>query len=257
VEEIENEPFQPMYRRKPVGEQVTGWAARLCAYFWPSPAVDYIITHKIITPLLHSAQELATALEHNGKWTDSEGERAVELAEEIFQWGGVPQLRPTSEVVRHVFENALAARRVHQDAPMNSGWTKVVSFATAHLEGKPGRHPQTIWDSRVATSLTWRLDRMFTEAGINELSRLFPSIGTVAGRGGTRPRALQLRWPIGYRRWPCQFAGSTLVGQISDVLNHGARLDSGGPYMEMPLPNGSTGQWTVRGVEMVLFGDGW
>jgi len=256
VEEIENEPFQPMYRRKSVGEPVTGWAARLCAYFWPSPDVGYLATHAIIAPMLCYAQELATELERNGEWTVSEGNQAVELAEGIFTWGGVPQPTPTPDTVQHVFENALAAKVVHSDAPMNSGWTKVASFATAHLEERPGRHPQTIWDSRVATSMIWRQDRLLTEAGINEPSRFFPDIGTVAGRGGTRPRVLRLRWPVGYGRWTCQFEGSLLVEEIRDVLNHGARQDSGGPYPEMPIPDGGAGLWTIRGVEMVLFCDG-
>ena len=257
VEEMENEPFQPMYRRKPIGEPVTGWAARLRTYFWPSPDVDYLTTHEIISPMLHCAQELATELERNGEWTESEGERAVELAEGIFRWGGVPQPTPTPDVVQHVFENALAARSVHPDAPMNSGWTKVASFATAHIEGKADKHPQTIWDSRVATSLTWRLDRLLDEAGINEPSRLFHSIGTVAGRGGTRPRELRLRWFIGYGRWPCQFAGSALVEEIRNVLNCGVSSDTRKRYSEMPLPDGGTDTWTVRGVESVLFSDGY
>ena len=257
VEEIEKEPFQPMYRRKAVGEPVMGWADRLRAYFWPSPDTGYLATHAKIAPLLRTAQELAIGLEQNGGWSASEGARAVDLAEGIFRWGGVPQPTPRPDTVRNVFENALAARAIHLDAPMNSGWTKVTAFATAHLEGEPDRHTQTIWDSRVATSVTGRLDRLLSSVGIDETSGLFPSIGTVAGRGGTRPRELLLRWPVGYGRWSCQFAGSALVEQVRDMLNHEAMPDTGEPYTQMPLPDGGTGPWEVRGVEMVLFGDGY
>ena len=257
VEEIDKEPFQPMYRRKPVGEPVTGWADRLRAYFWPSPDVDYLTTHANTAPMLRRARELAMELERNGEWSVSEGKQAVELAGGIFRWGGVPQPTPDPDVVQHVFVNALAARMVHPDAPMNSGWTKVASFATAHLEGEQGRHPQTIWDSRVATSLIWRLDRLLHEVVINEPSLVFPDIGTVAGRGGTRPRELRLRWPVGYGRWSCQFVGSALVEQVRDVLNHGVRPNSAEPYPQMPLPDRGTDPWTVRGVEMVLFSDGY
>ena len=257
MEGVENEPFQPMYRRKPIGEPVTGWDARLLAYFWPSPEVGYLATHTNTAPLLRRARELATGLERSGEWTASEGKQAVELAEGIFRWGGVPQPTPDPDVVQHVFENALGARMVHPDAPMNSGWTKVASFATAHLEGRSGMHPLAIWDSRVATSLTWRLDRLLTEAGISEPSRLFPNIGTVAGRGGTRPRELRLRWPVGYGRWSCQFEGSALVEEMRDLLNRGARPETGEPYPKMPLPEGGIGLWTVRGVEMVFFAEGY
>jgi hypothetical protein len=79
---------------------------------------------------------------------------------------------------------------------------------------------------------------------------LFPGIGTVAGQGGTRPRALTRRWPSSYGKWSGQVAGSALVRDIRDILNRG-------DYPKMPLPDGGVGPWTTRGVEMVLFMDGY
>ena len=47
-----------------------------------------------------------------------------------------------------------------------------------------------------------------------------------------------------------QDAGSGLVYEIRNLLDADA-------YPAMPLPDGSTGPWTIRGVESVLFMDGY
>lgn len=60
--------------------------------------------------------------------------------------------------VRHTLANAELNRVEHPKAPVNSGYTKVASFATVWLVGVAGRRPQAINDSRVATALTCRLD---------------------------------------------------------------------------------------------------
>lgn len=135
---------------------------------------------------------------------------------------------------------------------MNSGWTKVAAFATAHLEGLDGGTPQVIWDSRVATSVIGRLDRILAADTQEDPRAIFPDIGTVPGQGGTRPREFAMVWPVGYRRWATQISGSALVREIRDVLNERDNL-----YPHMPLSDGSTGRWTTRGVEMVLFMDGY
>jgi len=140
---------------------------------------------------------------------------------------------------------------------MNSGWTKVAAFATVHLEGMPDRHPQAIWDSRVSTAIVWRLDQLLAAAGAAEVPDALRDIGAVPGRGGTRPRDLILRWRNGYGSWRCQFAGSRFVKAMRDVLNSRHRPSSAEGYARMPLPDGTCAPWTVRGVEMVLFCDGY
>ncbi|TXF97871.1 hypothetical protein [Massilia arenae] len=245
VRQIHAEPFQPAYRKKTFGAPVTGWDARLKAYFWPLPAQDYVRTSTAVQQLAGRARALAEILDSDRAWGDEEGSMAVALAHDIFAWGGVPQNPETvtPATVREVF---LAALNNHgaSKAHMNSGWTKVAAFATAHLEDHGQRHPQVIWDSRVATAIIGRLDRIAVPAS------LFPGIGTVPGQGGTRPRPLTSAWPQGYRSWASQVAGSALVREIRDILNRG-------DYPKMPLPDGGEGPWTTRGVEMVLFMDGY
>jgi len=246
---IEEEPYQPMYRRRPHGPSVKGWSERLKAYFWPQPDFDYKVTCERLLPLLNTASRLSAKVDKNLDWTNDEREEAVVFSVAVFKWGGVPQPLPSAEDARRVFESVLFGVE-KSGSPMNSGWTKVAAFATAHLENQACRHPLAVWDSRVATSITARLDKLLVEAALRAPNKIFTDIGAVSGRGGTRPRQLSLDWPNGYRSWPCQFAGSRLIESLRDILNETS-------YPSMPLPDGSAVKWTVRGVEMVLFGDGY
>ena len=136
---------------------------------------------------------------------------------------------------------------------MNSGWTKVASFATDIRA-----NAQTIWDSRVSTSIVWRFDRLLRSHTLQPgcVLQHWP-IGLVKGRasgsGGPRARSYSLQgWPNGYGKWRCNLAGGRLVREMVDVLNnpnHG--------YPRMPLPDGSVGAWNVFGVGLVLFMDGY
>lgn len=258
VDEIDAAPFERMYRRTSLGEPtITGWDKRLEAYFWPHPARGYSYTCDQLQGMLDDARVLAEKLDAapnpETAWSPEEKETAVALANRIFVWGGVPQ-KPatvTAENVQRVFQNALDAR-AESTALMNSGWTKVAAFATAHLEQRHPDRTQVIWDSRVATSIIWRLDRILGSSLKQNPRDLFPCIGTVQGQGGTRPRQLLHAWPGGYRKWSAQISGSAIVREIRDILN---RPDHG--YPRMPLPDGSRTAWTTRGVEMVLFMDGY
>lgn len=248
VAQIHAQPFQAHYRRKPHGPAQQGWPARLQGYFWPMPSQGYRQVSAALADLLTDAEALARALAH-APWGHAQQQQAVALALRIFEWGGVAQdpATVTAENVMHVFGDALA-NNARSTAPMNSGWTKVAAFATAHLEADG--LPQVIWDSRVATALIGRLDTLLPASRLPSDAAL--CIGTVPGRGGTRPRPLARKWPAGYQRWDTQVAGSMLVRRMRDVLNDPTRA-----YPDMPLPAGGSGAWTTRGVEMVLFMDGY
>ncbi len=134
--------------------------------------------------------------------------RAIVLAWSMLTWGGVTRQSAFSEAtVEAVFRRALGLGG-GDAALMTSGWTKVVAMATALLEGEADRAPHAIWDSRVCSSLVWRLDRMLADLPGTDPGKLFPGSGVVGGRGGTRPRSLMLRWAHPYGRWWGQEAGS-------------------------------------------------
>lgn len=253
VKGIDSDPYQPMYRGKPVGKPVRGWDKRLQSYFWPNPKVGLVATEVRLKPILSTCKMLATLIEKGQAWTGPNQTTAVSVANDIFKWGGVPQdpKTVTSRNVRKVFEAAITGRAA-SGTLMNSGWTKVAAFATAHLDtGKPHASPQVIWDSRVSTSIIRRLDNIFHSEDLKSLPTAYASVGLVGGQGGTRknPPKLKLKWKNGYGRWDAQFAGSAFVRAVCQHLNANG--------MKMTRPDGKQSKWTVRGVEMVLFGDGY
>jgi hypothetical protein len=250
VDELHQDAFQPRYRREPYGNPVTGWPARLRSYFWPHPVMDLRATAETLAPWFDEAGALSRRLLDGAGWGSEERRRAAVLAWSMLTWGGVTRQEAFSEAtVEAVYRRALGLDQ-GEGAPMNSGWTKVAAMATAFLEGEWDRAPHVIWDSRVSTSIVWRLDRTLAETRVVDPKRSFLGLGVVGGRGGTRPRSLRLRWAHPYGRWWGQEAGSAIVREIRDVLNEGS-------HGWMPLPDGGEGRWTIRGVESVLFMDGY
>lgn len=238
VDWIDTEPYQPRYRGHDFGEPVSGWAQRLQGYFWPKPSAHLDANRERLAPLLSTAAELA---ETAGHWTDAERKRAAAFAQDVFVWGGVPQRPFPEEATELVFVSALTGKKLDR-ALMNSGWTKVAAFATAHLAAD---RQLVIWDSRVAHSLIRRMDALLMANGHDAIPPYLADIGRVAGRGGTRNEvSYALRWSDGYGKWPSVFAGSALVREIRDELNR-----------KRHQPEAI--KWTTRMVEMVLFMDGY
>ncbi len=232
------------------------WDDRLRNYVWKGRT--FFETQRDLAGILWRGSVLARLLEPPGRWNQEDEAQAVKWAMEIFAWGGTRQRQPvTPTKVAGVLANAMRGGLSETNAPMNSGYTKVASFATAFLEGEPGRTPQVINDSRVAAALTSRLDCELQRRGLDP-GQVFPGLGTVnAARGGTRPRQLSLNWPSAYGRWSGQFAATQVVKCIRDILNE--RSPEGGhifPRMPCPEPEDNC-DWTMRAVEAVLFMDGY
>ncbi len=256
VQWIDEEPYQPMYQRKALGEAVSSWNERLQSFFWPKPRTGYAEFSVAATPMTYYSSVLASRVESATEWTQTEKEYAVRVANEIFNLMGMPQREVSHENVRAVFKAALAEDE-KATAKMNCGWSYLAAFATAHLERKKDRLPQAGWNSRVSASVVTRLDFLFSEAGVVELEGRFPGIGLTPGWGGTRPREYDLNWPSGYRDWTSHLAGSRLIRSIRDILNAETDVKGRLKYRPMPLLGGDRGPWTCRGVELVLFGDGY
>lgn len=247
VEQINVDEYQPMFRLNSIGEKVKGWDARLRAYFWPNPGIGVAQTEKLLQPILDCCKALAETVQQGRPWTNIEQNSSVTVANEIFKWGGVPQdpFKVIPNNIRNVFEAALTGK-VPSGTPMNSGWTKVAAFATAHLVDG-----QVIWDSRVSASIVRRLDSIFRKNELKSIPPAYEGIGLIAGQGGTRknPPKLNFHWRNGYGRWDAQLIGSAFVHEVRRYLNDSQRKISG--------PAVKKRDWTVRCVEMVLFGDGY
>lgn len=253
---IADAPYQAYYLKQPVGEAVAGWGERLSAFFWPKPRIDYSLYQASLNPLIYRVSELATTLDKGESWDQEWRDMAVKTSQELFLNSGTPQKEVTIEHVEAVIQAALSADP-RSTAKINSGWSYLASLATAHLEGQAGRLPMVHWNSRVASSILSRLDFLLTEAGVTKLGERFENIGSVPGWGGTRPRQYTLDWPNGYRCWKSQIAASKLVNQMAKHLNSELQQDDSKRYAAMPLVNGGTGDWSVLGVQAVLFGDGY
>jgi hypothetical protein len=248
--QLEEKEFQPCWRRKPIGGPVHGWGQRLQAYFWPSPGTGYRKTAAMWQEFTDRARPPSERIEAGGRWTANERSEVVKLALDILAWGRVPQPPFGADTVESVFRSSLSGS-AEGGAPMNSGWSKVAAFATAHHEGHPELYPQAIWDSRVSTSLVTRLDALLASDGVEDSQDLFPRVGFVPGRGGKREELpLRLWWPNTYRSWSGHLAGSELVRELRDLLNCSS-------IPPMPLPDGGEGPWTIMGVGNVLFMDGY
>ncbi len=253
---IEEDPYQPMYQRKPVGDAVSSWHDMLSVFFWPKPRTGYAQFAFAAAPLLYYSSELASTVVKGQPWSDIENKFAVKVASEIFDLIGLPQRGITAENIRAVFEAAINEDQ-NSNAKMNSGWSYLAAFATACFETDPDRLPQVGWSSRVSSAIITRLDFLLSEAGVTELGDRFPGIGVMPGWGGTRPREFELDWPSGYRSWSSHLAGSRLIRTIRDILNTEKDENGNLKYDVMPIVGGGRGPWTVRGVEMSLFGDGY
>lgn len=224
------------------------WDERLRNYVWKGRT--FVETQRELADIMWQGSVLSRFIERDIEWTKQDQARAVAWATTIFTWGGTRQKSlVTWQKVRATLANAVFNRIMYGSAPMNSGYTKVASFGTTYLEERASGIPQVINDSRVATSLTCRLESIFKEKKWG-LAGLFPGLGKVeAARGGTRPRSLTLDWPDAYQKWSGQFAATAVVLAIRDILN-----EDGFPNM----PFGEHDEcWTARGVEAVLFMDGY
>lgn len=235
-----------------------GWDNRMKAYAYAKrghpPA--WPLVHFETAPFIEGLDSIVRAYDWNAiqsldQIAKADYIRLQDLAKQVCSWGGVPQRRGYSAVWKVIKSAVLNSW--HFDAPINSGWTKVASLATARLP-----NAQTIWDSRVSTSLVWRLDSILRGRHLQPSAILATyCLGLVRGRsngpGKARARHYHSRdWPNGYRKWPCHFGGSQLVRDIVDLLN-----DPSNAYPRMPLPDGGIGQWDVFGVGLVLFMDGY
>lgn len=252
VDWIQRDPYHP-----PMGRpSVVGWDHRIKTYAYATKAnpPSWQRVYGDVSQLIAGLQHIIAAYNWQvvgsvANLTPAHNTNIQSLAEQVCIWGGVRQRNGYADAWKVIKSAVLGAQ--HHGAPMNSGWTKVAAFATDGASNS-----QTIWDSRVATSLIWRLDRILHASALAPASVLgLYAIGRVLGRaylpGMPRHRAYNFAWPSGYGKWSCHFAAGQLVRDMVNVLNDPAK-----GYPPMPTPAGGAAQWDVFGVGLVLFMDG-
>jgi hypothetical protein len=242
VETLAQRPFQFYSRRgrcwHPTGPG-HGWAERLAAYRWPTLTDGWEANDRRINGFVAKGKVLGRRWNPNDPAFQADLEA---LFRDVSVWGGVRKPRVSAAVLASTVDTALReidAGHLPSSA-INSAWTKLYAVL----------RPDTviIFDSRVATALTSILDPHMEELHGSAAWAPYAHLGTVGGRGGTRPRRLAHRWPVGYQRWDSQLAANRLGIAVRDELNRRT-----GPLYSKA--DGS--QWTLREVEAVLFMEGY
>lgn len=232
----------------------TGWPDRLRNYEWqPKKGFDGIGE---ASRLMAEFEPLARRIDAGEVLDEEENRRLHDLVKQTFAWGGVERGASKQNPPPHEIQAVIRSAHRWTDAGafMDAGWTKVAAFSTAWVEAE-GRTPQIIYDSRVAIGLIRNVEKLALAEGARWPSSLLPlfqaHLRSVPGRNAAKLAALSLTWRSGYRQWDAQFFGSLLVSLMRDALNA-----SPGRYGRMPHAT-SDGPWTMRGVEMVMFMEGY
>jgi hypothetical protein len=249
--------YTPRRARGRVTTTLHGWSERLKNYEWPYGTGFVDASHQVAA-LADSLRLLSVKLDQGQQLSPQEGHQLQEATQRVFRWGGVTRgaskESPSVHLISSVILSALRWQRMDM-APMDSGWTKVAAFSTDWLDGTD-RTPQVIYDSRVANSLLRNVEKLSRGDYGGWLLGLLPTLQhhlrTVPGRGGTRDQPYQLRWKSGYGRWDAQVFASLLVRMMRDALNEDPQR-----YGLMPNADSPDSAWTMRGVEIVLFMDGY
>lgn len=202
---LEHEPFQIYDRRRRKihpAQPAQGLDARLNSYFWPSPNMSFSATEQELMGFIARAKVLSLDLEAHGN-------EILSLFASICQWGGVrTPTQDANEVVANL--RRAGSRSAQQAAAMNSAWTKLYAMF----------YPDdfVIYDSRVATALVTIAEAVMTDTELSEFKTLYPHLGFINGRGGSRPRASRTVWRNAYKSWPAQLDANRLVGAIVCAL---------------------------------------
>lgn len=255
VHQIENEPhiYAPRKERGRRTVSSKGWRERLRNYEWKTDPDRAEEDRRLPVEF----QPIARKIDAGEPLTADDREILKSLAKRTFKWGnvtkGASKQDPSGDQVEAVIASALRWRQVN-DAFMDSGWTKVAAFATSWLEDT-NRTPQIIFDSRVAAGLIRNVERTILahdgEWPDHFKDFLQDQLRWVPGRDADKLKSLQLRWKSGYKKWEPQFFDSLLVRLMRDALN--AQPEG---YGLMPSAEGER-PWTMRGVEMVMFMEGY
>jgi hypothetical protein len=242
VRYVAEAPFQEYRRRKPYGPTKHGWGERLAAYYWNG---DWQTTCARLVRVSSQIQRAISKLEKRANDRVA-AEELLNGFKDACVWGNVrlpePDSRALAAEVLNVWEMLSQGQVPPSNCRLNSAWTKLYALAIPDS--------CVIYDSRVATAVTSILDPTMRFASQAKW-QAYRNLGTVPGRGGSRPRDLYWHWPNGYRVWASQTAANLLCREVVGKLNRQAVQQPDCRKIEDLSP------WTLREVEAVLFMEGY
>lgn len=237
------------YNWSPMFPTAKGWGERIkqFSYAQATPVLAFKNIRSDIAPIIKNLSGLNPELG----------------AMQTIAWGGLQKKHYDFSMARAVIAKS-QGKEIQGNIPMNSGWTKVAALASMGGRNPTSAH-QSIWDSRMSTSIIHRLDMLGTTPNIweNIAAKLEFSASylTTSGRGGTRtgmrvfknfkPKKNQLT------TWSSHFWESQLVIEIAGILNTPQYKYPKMPYYDIQAKKIILRKWDVWGVGMVLFMDGY
>jgi len=260
VKVLNEREFRYVPRKGPPGELAKSWIQRFMGYRWGSSS-DPFSDLDLIISIQSSLESGREELINSGRFSPASHTRVQAAVLDLFKWGRVtrgeghdpPNMRFVESVLKTAFHCSDSF-----NAPLDSAWTKLAAISTSSVKITDNRFPQVIFDSRVSVALLESIDAVCElDSRYTELKDAYrkAGLGYVSGRGGNRlARVASLHkkgWKSGYGKWSAQFVASRLVAKMVLVLNSTEHIP------RMPGPNGITQPWDTRGVEKVLFMDGY
>jgi hypothetical protein len=239
IDQIEQHQFRHLYRNRATGHEARGWSGGLQMFSENKSTPNASGHFRWLSQILKQSSEANTET------------CKVKCANEILAWGGMPTRIDNNargyRILNDVIRSAREGQRLN-GAPMNSSYTKIAAIFGYGQNN-------TIWDSRVSTSLCLRLACLISDLNIppKDANLLFPNLGYIPGlshRVKRRLGEIQRYWPNVYQSWEGHFAGAKVLTRISELLCQR-------PEIKCPTftDDIDAGKWTRWKVNMVFFSD--
>ncbi len=242
IEYIARLPFQ-LYEKNaetifPV-EPVLGWTQRLHSYRWPSLSEGWETNHQKYAALSLQLKDLHVP-------DIQQSQNAKKLQDIFFQicfWTqvNIPENNP-GNLAREVQEvvSRLQVNELPVGYRINAAWSKLYALML------PDNF--VMYDSRISAALLSILDPFMNVVSRHSTWEKYNFLGSIPGRGGTRPRKYSWKWKNGYGNWKTQISANKLLLDIQSKLNS---EENNEPLM------GNKRNWTLREIEAVLFMQGY
>ncbi len=217
-----------------------GWTERLKSYRWPTLNEGWETNHSQYTAFRFQLQDL-----HIG--SIQEPHNARKLQDIFFQicfWNHIPLPENNSAILAREVQEVIC-RLQENEIPVgyriNVAWSKLYALLL----------PENFvfYDSRISTALLSILDPYMNVISRTEIWEKYNFLGSIPGRGGTRPRKYSWKWKNGYGNWKTQISANRLLLDIQSRLNSEEGKNN-------PL-SGNQRNWTLHESESVLFMQGY
>lgn len=243
IEYIARLPFQLYEKNMDTifpGSPAIGWTERLKSYRWPSLGDGWETNNQKNTAFRLQLQELDME-------NIQQAQNAKKLHDMFFQicfWNHLvmPENNPgilareVQEVVYRLQENEIPV-----GFRINVAWNKLYALLL------PDKF--AMYDSRISTALLSILDPFMNVICKTLVWEKYNFLGSIPGRGGSRPRKFSWKWKNGYGNWKSQISANRLLLDIQTRLNSEEEKHK-------PL-SGNHRHWTLREIEAVLFMHGY